>query len=271
MALPAFEFGRKDMPPVITLNPREYDAETAVWMARFAECAYLGETAGMLQAEMWGLNYERFENIRSSGCVLGNHKFAVLCFAGTDPAELPDVVADVRFKLVPGPFHDGDRVHSGFNDYLTLVWHRAQNALVKFLRDGQRFFLCGHSLGAGMATIARARMQDRTVAGTYLFGSPRVGNRNFAVLFDHECKRVYSLTNHNDFAHWVPWMFGRYRHCGEWHYFDRNKKRWKNPNLLWVLYDKWRGCPGLLNFAGDSIGDHAISRFIDVCEGDVTV
>ncbi len=246
------------------INPRDYDSETAMWMARFSACAYLSEPAGLKRAEKWGLRYERVEHAGAQAILLGSDKFCVLSYAGTDPRDLRDIAADVSCGQVPGPFGERDKVHAGFAAYVKLTRHRVHHALVGFLSNRQKLFLCGHSLGAAVATIARAEMRNRTeIAGTYLFGSPRVGNRAFSTLLGYLCQNTWRHTNHNDFAHWIPWQFGRYRHVGDaWYYFDRKGIRHKDPMLPWVLWDKWAGTRGgLLSLASDSVGDHSVRAF----------
>ena len=259
----------------ITLNPREYDADTALWCARFASCAYLGAADGSQQAAEWGLRrYQHFHLLGSSGCILGTDNFCVLAYAGTDPKSLRDLVTDVSIGLTSGPFHTGDRVHRGFDSYVDRTWRSVRTDLISFLSGRQQLFITGHSLGADAAVIARTKLRDLYVSGVYLFGCPCPGNAEFSRQFDLQCDRVYSHTNHNDFSRWVPffnWLIGRYHHVARrsWYYFDRFGKRHKNPSLAWVLWDKYCGAPGLLNFVGDSIGDHSIDSFIDDCEGAV--
>lgn len=102
----------------------------------------------------------------------------------------------------------GGRVHSGFKGALGEVWGMLLPEIEALHEQGLKIWLAGHSLGAALATLAVDRLAH--VQGLYTFGSPRVGDREFAARF-----RVpsFRLVNGRDFAARMP-LKGPFRHVG---------------------------------------------------------
>lgn len=77
---------------------------------------------------------------------------------------------------------------------------------------GQSLWLTGHSLGATLALLCTANHGfiagdsiDKSVNGTYLFDSPRVGNKDFEQKLDADSStRIYRFVNNNDLVKRVP-------------------------------------------------------------------
>ena len=105
---------------------------------------------------------------------------AILAFAGGDivlayrgTSELGDWLDDARY--VKTDFPRGGRVHTGFFEQFMAI----DSDVRSDLHDFRKFplLVAGHSLGAALATIAGVAY--RADAGI-VFGSPRVGNEDFA-------------------------------------------------------------------------------------------
>lgn len=102
-------------------------------------------------------------------------KVALVSFRGTEKGDPLDLGADAQ--TLSTAWAPGGRVHAGFARYLDLLWTDTEAWLAA--REG-RLILAGHSLGAGLATLAASRLASRReTLHLVTFGSPRVGNAAF--------------------------------------------------------------------------------------------
>ena len=161
--------------------------------------------------------------------------FVMIVFRGTQPNELSDIVADI--KAWPNESDTQGKVHSGFKGELDKIYPE----IVGWLKhiDQTKLVITGHSLGAAMATLFAARMskQDCDVS-LYTFGSPRVGNNEWAEQFANIS--AYRFVNNNDIVCTVP-PFGYYTHVGELHYMSYTGKIMLGTTWYQRLHDKLRG------------------------------
>jgi pimeloyl-ACP methyl ester carboxylesterase len=112
-------------------------------------------------------------------------------------------------------------VHTGFADAYAELRDQVNNAFDTL--SCQDFAFVGHSLGAGVATLAAmdARMHGRKVSKVYTFGSPLVGNAAFATTFNQLAEDEgidppsWRLVHRND---WVPHLQGPFE---GFHHVDR--------------------------------------------------
>ncbi len=107
---------------------------------------------------------------------LENSERIVLAFRGTEPKEFSDIKADL--KAWKRTSETWGMVHAGFYDYLERIWDTVENHINYGKREEKELYICGHSLGGAMATLAASRLGDRVVA-CYTYGSPRVGGRDW--------------------------------------------------------------------------------------------
>ncbi len=124
--------------------------------------------------------------------------YGVIAFRGTEVmtpgdsllkfgAVARDWLTDANFKRVA--FEDAGGVHAGFANALNAIWP----ALEPILAQASQWWCTGHSLGAGLATLAAVRLQRRghTLSGLVTYGQPRSGDADFAnVLNDLPFARV---------------------------------------------------------------------------------
>ena len=157
---------------------KEMDLQIATKMAKLAEAAYLdeGEAVQQLYFKMGYLGSKFFEVDGAQCYAVWNRSEYVLCFRGTEPTEIGDVLADLNARPVQSQT-DG-WVHAGFRGELDKLWPQIKDHHVK--HKDKRFYITGHSLGAAMATIACSRFENAVkVWELYTFGSPRVGTQSF--------------------------------------------------------------------------------------------
>lgn len=108
--------------------------------------------------------------------------FNVLCFRGTEPTELLDVLTDALVEKHIWDTDEDEWVHRGFFLSMDVLWPELFDDLSKLEGD---LYITGHSLGGAIAVLAGRRILDSELAspklqGVYTFGQPMVGNKRFA-------------------------------------------------------------------------------------------
>lgn len=105
----------------------------------------------------------------------------VVAYRGTEPEDPSDLFTDADFRQVIWLNADGvsiGKVHKGFADALldSGILNKVISSLGAPLTT-KRVLLTGHSLGAALATLTASWIPN---ASLYTFGSPRVGDDEFA-------------------------------------------------------------------------------------------
>jgi pimeloyl-ACP methyl ester carboxylesterase len=108
------------------------------------------------------------------GCVRSTDGTRLVAFRGTQPDDLDDLVSDLDFLAVDWP-ETGGRVHRGFANAVRGLLPAVREWLAG--SDNGSLILCGHSLGAAIATLAAALLKPTQLI---TLGSPRVGDAAFA-------------------------------------------------------------------------------------------
>jgi triacylglycerol lipase len=208
------------------------------------------------------LGYDDINFIDNNGAqvyLLSNKDHTTIAFRGTEPGELSDVVADLktwkRKSKVSG------RVHDGFYDELEKVWGKIGFVLAT-RHKGKSLTICGHSLGAAMATLCAARLCDQGYKLVlYTYGSPRVGNRAFmkSVTCCH-----HRWVNNNDAVTKVPMALMGFKHCGKLHYLNHYGFVRNGLNPWQRFKDQWRGRLAAWRKCElfDGARDHSVSDYV---------
>ena len=148
-----------------------------------------------------------------------------------------DVRTDTAIPLVPWTGRSKGRVHSGFRASFEEMCPEICARLEPLL-DGRSLWLCGHSLGGALATLAADRLDD--VSGVYSFGSPAVGDADFATRWDVPGIRFRNFT---DIVPWLPSRVLNYRHVRGGMYFNRHGRMLGDPSNSQMLADAFLGAP----------------------------
>ena len=226
-------------------------------MSKLAAYAYLDNKEAKPIYRNMGFTHKFFEVDGAQCHAVWNKEMYVLCFRGTEPDELSDVLADLN--AIPRGAMTHGLVHSGFRNELDKLWNQIQLHRAKHTK--KKLYITGHSLGAAMATIACSRFEEiEDVEHLTTFGSPRVGTRRFVKNIRTKHTRV---VNNNDLVTRVPlWIMG-YKHHGDLTYINfygniRTLTFWQ------AVKDKWRGWrSGLL----DGVKDHGMDQYCKLTEG----
>lgn len=265
----------------MSFNPltSRYRPVNAYWMAKFSEISYrkkskkdLSPDEDAIRTELRDID-QKFSEVKgfdaksSQGVVIKHEDFVVAAFRGTD--EIGDWLDNLNCVPQPGPLGD---VHIGFYKALMDIWPQMKKAIRSFRRTSnglpdRPLWLTGHSLGGALTTLAVATLieADETFYGAYTFGSPRVGDRNFARNFNVEAKdKVFRFQNNADIVSRVPARIMGYSHVGSFVYISENGELSTDIGWWYRFMDTVKGVITDIGETGlDSIKDHSIKEYID--------
>jgi len=206
-------------------NPdaQAFDLTNCWWLAEAATLAYAGEEFVRPRFQAAGLpEVTFFSGASTQGYIAANDRFAIVAFRGSEiwkrEGELDlkkitaDLLVDVDVRLVQ--WDRGGRVHAGFLRALDEVWTDLEKKIRALAAGGRTIWFTGHSLGGALAVLAADRYGDGN--GLYTFGTPRVGDAQFAGQFR---VTAYRVVHHRDIVTRIP-PEGIYRHVGEVRYID---------------------------------------------------
>ena len=208
-------------------------------------------------------SYIFFDEDGAQGCMFRHDKdHVVIAFRGTQPTQLSDLLADL--KAWRETSDTKGRVHSGFKNEVDKLWPYIEKMVKGKGANKERdtIIVTGHSLGAAMATITATRINEmgyNTVL--YNFGSPRVGNGDWAEQF--EDIPTWRFVNNNDMVTKVP-PFGLYTHIGELKYINYYGNVRKNTwwqRFKDQLRGRWRALQKFQLF--DGLFDHSMGLYAD--------
>ena len=233
--------------------------ERCLHFAKAAELAYKNKKESTAAWKELGYGNHRFIDIDGAQVhILWNKTEMVLAFRGTEPDEFSDITADLN--AFPDRAQVGGWVHNGFQNELEKVWKDVLAVLADNL-GSKALYICGHSLGGAMATVAASRLNPHAL---YTYGSPRVGTRKFVQ--NITCKH-YRHVNNNDIVPKVPFAFLGYRHHGELQYINfygniRKMTYWQR------FKDGWRGRVAAWKNKQpfDGARDHSMTNYVKYLE-----
>ncbi|CAB78397.1 putative protein [Arabidopsis thaliana] len=152
-------------------------------------------------------------------------EFEKLCFLENDITDTQVAIwRDARRKRVVIAFRGTEQVHSGFLSAYDSVRIRIISLLkmtigyiddVTEREDKWHVYVTGHSLGGALATLLALELSSSQLAKRgaitvtmYNFGSPRVGNKQFAEIYNQKVKDSWRVVNHRDIIPTVPRLMG---------------------------------------------------------------
>ncbi len=271
-----------------TFNPEQTEenfSANALAMARAANLAYEDEAAVEKQVTKWG--FEKFKFFDENGTqafIAGSEKIILVAFRGTEPTKVKDLFTDAKLFKAPGP---AGRVHFGFLQALEEImegvhWKIQEFKKIFIERLGDdldkpppSLWFTGHSLGAGLATLAVAKLRiekdhlEEPVHGLFTFGSPRVGDKEFAEKFSANFEdHTYRFVHNNDVVTRVPLRAHSYRHVGRFWYLSVKGDLLNDPGWWKLKLDRVKGrIEDLGKIGPDGLKDHSMKHYISKLEG----
>jgi hypothetical protein len=205
---------------------RSFDPRTAWWLCDAAFLAYANDAdirAAYANAPVEA-QVKSFAGRRGTACyVASGTEWVVLAFRGTEVNNLWNAALDILTDahLIPAMDEHGDWVHAGFLASVNEVWEGVRRHVAEEQARARRpLWITGHSLGAGLATIAADRCSSDPAlhaAGLYVYASPPVGDRRFAARITMPAFRI---ANGSDWLPQVP--YGLFSPVGRLVYIDTN-------------------------------------------------
>lgn len=223
-------------------NSHEHSAVNAWWLAECALLAY--ETEAVVKntlkdveqfSKEGDLNFQWLNNESTQGFILEADDFILLSVRGTefysyqditkDPMKIFSIVKDLRadaklnLRPLPDQGNNDIQVVQGFYTEFNNIRIQVENFIAS---ANKPIWLTGHSLGACIVTLMAFYQGQKKIAGIYTYGSPCIGNQNFANEFNRrELNRLcFRYVNGNDLvAKALPFwrtLFGfpKFKHVG---------------------------------------------------------
>lgn len=229
-----------------------------------------------------------FDNNGTQAILLENDTYIFLGFRGTEATSMKDIKSDVKATIKT--CKTGGKIHTGFDEAFSQVAVEIQQFLNQDEFKDKPLFITGHSLGGALATVAAKKLtHEGGIATCYTFGSPRVGNVDWAKDIKTPIYRVVNAIDPVtmlppsgvaiEISSWVlgfiPYIgtmikkillskFGGYYHCGDMRYLTICKSgNYDNVELLFNVSFIFRARAFLKNnMPGSKIpADHSITVY----------
>ena len=257
--------------PLAKLNHRteDFDCHNALFMAYCSHLAYHDADSCEKELAEHGLKLKDFVSHASTHFFLAaDEDYAILAFRGTEKNDFQDFKTDADFRFLTVP---GGQVHRGFMN----SWHEIETKLRDCVEGlEQPVYACGHSLGSALACISTCYLD---IEACYSFGSPKVGDADFAKL--QERKTIFRVESGSDIIPTLPIKDMDYCHAGKHIFIDHNGQLHIEPEKRCVVKSKTRGelayARKLPLFRSNmvnarTLGDHAILNYChllkQICE-----
>ncbi|WP_245640107.1 lipase family protein [Paenibacillus dakarensis] len=139
------------------------------------------------------------------GFILESPQEIIIAFRGTISTTdwISDLIASQkRFNFLL----EDTLTHRGFTDIYASARAGIFSSLSTMSQD-KSLFITGHSLGAALATLCAADIAANTPfisPSLYTYGSPRVGDPDFAYAFNKHVIKSYRFSNITDLVTYVP-------------------------------------------------------------------
>jgi predicted lipase len=141
----------------------------------------------------------------------------VVAFRGSEDTGPADWITDLKFLQDAFPFAKGYsnlKVHLGFLE----AYKSVRDAVLKGVKatPHKRIFCIGHSLGGALATLSALDIIFNVPGKElhlYTYGSPKVGNAEFADVFNKLLPNSFRFVNSADIVPSVP--VGDFAHIGK--------------------------------------------------------
>ncbi|KAK7279162.1 hypothetical protein RJT34_24208 [Clitoria ternatea] len=155
----------------------------------------------------------------------------VVAFRGTEQSQWKDLRTDLMLvpaglnpERIGGDFKQEIQVHSGF----LSAYDSVRTGIISLIRlaigyvdddskslNKWHVYVTGHSLGGALATLLALELSSNQLAKRgaisitmYNFGSPRVGNKRFAEVYNERVNDSWRVVNHRDIIPTVPRLMG---------------------------------------------------------------
>jgi len=238
------------------------ELERSLLFAKLSQIAYLGVKDATREVKKLGFStVEFYDRSGAQAYRFQSKEDLVIACRGTQPTEFGDIKADL--EAFPVIAETVSRVHKGFKKEVDDLWPMICEDITRKSSIEKNLWICGHSLGAAMATIIASRaLHDENLQNPeelFTYGSPKVG---WAGYCDSIAVPHYRWRNNNDIVTTVPLSIMGYKHHGKECYINAYGKL-RSPTGWQKTKDRFRGMwMGLKQGKIDNFGDHSIDEYI---------
>ena len=208
--------------------------QKALMFAVIAKGAYLDDSSAIFAAYNL-FNYQFMSNNNAYGHIAFNDTDLVISFRGSSPENISNWLTDIN--ILPETYSSG-KVHMGFKQENDKLMPQVLNAIN--IAPKRNVWICGHSLGGAMTTIAIAELLKAKLCTpiAFTYGEPRSGDSDFVteLVFEH-----HRFVNCNDIVPTVPPLAFGYIHHGLLHYLTYTGNIVTSPSMLLRIRDQFLG------------------------------
>lgn len=186
------------------------------------------------------------------------NKLIVLAYRGS--TSLGNWIGNLNVEFDAFSLCSGCQVHGGFLSSWTASKDQVTTSLTqaRAANPGYQVIATGHSLGAAIATLAAADLRQQgfnialvcisclydtlTNCKQYTYGSPMVGNSNFANFVTNQGGGNFRVTHANDAVPKLPGYILDYRHVSPEYWVTTPSGQTVDPNAIKVssgILDLW--------------------------------
>jgi hypothetical protein len=246
-----------------------WDLEHAVQMARLSKEVY--NNIPYLDVSQYGYRLVRFIDEEETGtqCMvcMGPGRSYVIVFRGSSTVK--DACSDIlamKERFTPlKKFLFSPKVHLGFQN----AWDSVRERVFEVVNRASagmpvRLNITGHSLGAGLATLAAADFAKNSQHDIvlYNFGSPRVGNIHFKKAFSKLVPNCFRVVNDEDVVATIPKI--GYFHIGTLVYLNGRGDLKVAPKIAEQVFENFDDLLGMMT--GKFITDHCRDKYLSILE-----
>ncbi len=200
-------------------------------------------------------------------------RLAVIAVRGSQANTANDVLLDGRFLQVRAEGWTGS-LHHGFARGASVLWKEISKWLDAHDDKPVRLLICGHSLGAAIATLVAVRTHEKRIPTQLItIGSPRVGDREFATDFATKGVNATRVVDRIDVVTHIPpenVAFLDYVHVGKPLFINRKGEmrdlptadNTVNEGSLHQLATQLLLGPGLTSILPEWLADHAPTNYL---------
>lgn len=200
----------------------------------------------------------------------------VTWFRGTESKQ--DILIDLNFfrtefilpTLQSQNISNNILVHQGFYNQFNSVFSVLDNNINNYINDSndnndsKELIFVGHSLGGALATLGACYYSlkyPNIKTSCVTFGSPRVGNNDFAKIFNKNVAESYRFVNDNDPVPCLPSSL-RFKHVNgcKWLYQDQLL----NETVGWRFWRFFKNTfLSLFGYGYNALEDHSCENYIE--------
>jgi len=246
-----------------------FEVENALVLAKFASLIYENrDNVEVVLKEIWSFDevkyIEGFSEAEDIQIYLAINKEVILIVFRSTAESKKDLNTSTNFSLAD---FEGSKAHKGFGHALQIAWQKILEILIVNQKQQQKIWLCGHSLGGVLASMAAHLFTSKNIdiQGLYTFGQPRAGDLTFAQLMNEKLANHYfRIVNEDDYICSLPTEWQGFAHAGKVMVFNEKGEITEvaePESNFWK--DTWSYGSSFYNWGKESLPSHSIDAYIE--------